>query len=116
MDSFKRGLKKINGEQNEVVSLQRFFRIYRMSPNPNTHSGLFLAELMFGWRVRSIDDELLPRRKIKVLKNTKQTSNRYLKSKDHIFSSCIFLVKKCGMMVLLYIGWEKPDTRSKLEI
>ena len=27
-DSFNHGLKKINGEQNKVVSLQQFFRIY----------------------------------------------------------------------------------------
>ena len=85
VDSFKRGLKRINGEQNEVVSLQQFLRIHRMTPNPNTQSGLSLAELMFGRKVRSIYDKLLPGRKINVWKNTKQMSNRYFKHGDRFF-------------------------------
>ena len=68
--SFKCGLKKINREQNKVISLQQFLRNYRMIPNPNTQSGLSSAELMFGTRVRLIYDKLFPGCKIKVWKNT----------------------------------------------
>ena len=96
VDSFNRRLKKINGEQNEVVSVQQFLRIYRMTSNPNTQS-----ELMFGWRIRSIYDKLLPGRKINVWKNTKQTSNGYFKLGDKFFSGCIFQVKKCGKIRLI---------------
>ena len=72
-----------------------------MTPNPNTQSGLSPTELMFGWRIISIYDKLLAGHKIKVLENTKQTSNRYFKPGDKNFSGYIFLVKKCGKMVLL---------------
>ena len=56
-----------------------------MIPNPNTQLGLFPAELMFGRRVRSIYDKLLPGHKINVWKNIKQMSNRYFKPGDNFF-------------------------------
>ena len=69
VDSFKCWLKKIYGEQNEVVNLQQFLRIYRINPNPNTQSSLSPAELMFGRRVKLIYDRLLPGCKINIWKN-----------------------------------------------
>ena len=40
---------------------------------------------MFGRRVKSVYDQLLPGHKIDVKKNTKQTSSRYFKPGDRIF-------------------------------
>ena len=75
-----------------------------MTPNPNTQSSLSPADLMFGKRARSIYDKLLPGHKMfGKTQNKRQTDILSLEIKIYIYI-CIFLVKKCGKMVLFIIN------------
>ena len=51
LDTFKRALKKTNGQDTEESNIQQFLSAYRITPNPNTISGKSPAELMFSQKI-----------------------------------------------------------------
>ena len=51
MDTFKKALRKNQGMDTNERSIQKFLAVYRMTPNPNTSSGLSSAELMFARKI-----------------------------------------------------------------
>ena len=63
IDVFKRAIKKANGIEGENEELQEFRFIDRITPNPNTNSNMFPAELMFAKKIRSVFDKLIPSKK-----------------------------------------------------
>ena len=60
VDTFKRALKKNQDMDTDEKSLENFLSVYRITPNPNTNSGLSPAELMFARKIRSVFDRILP--------------------------------------------------------
>lgn len=60
VDTLKRSLTKMNGEGNISEILQTFLLTYRITPNRNTHSNQSPAQVMFGRRIRSALNLLLP--------------------------------------------------------
>ena len=75
VDTIKRALKKARGTPTETA-LQQFLQIYRITPNSNTPSSLPPAEIMFGRRIRSVFDKLLPTQK-KLPRNIVVPRKRY---------------------------------------
>ena len=63
IDVFKRAIKKANWIKAENEELQEFLSIYRITPNPNTNTNMFPAELMFARKIRSAFDKLIPSKK-----------------------------------------------------
>ena len=91
VNTFKRALRKNQGMDTDERSIQKFFAVYRITPNPNTDSGLSPAEQMFARKIRSIFDRLL-------LSPTKKVAKKYLRqnftNQETEFSSEITEVKK----------------------
>ena len=81
--TFKRALKKSSGVDTER-SIQNFLSVYRITPNPNTVSGMSPAELMFARKIRSIFDRLLPDLKQEQSGNVKGTT-KFFNSGDKVF-------------------------------
>ena len=73
VDTFKQILKRSDGNES-VDDILQFLRIYRMTPNLITNSGLWPAELMFARKIRSVFDKLLPKenQKPKIKKKKKK--------------------------------------------
>ena len=63
IDVFKRAIKKANGIKAENEELQEFQSIYRITPNPNTNTNMFIAELMFATKIQSVFIKLIPSKK-----------------------------------------------------
>ena len=63
IDVFKRVIKKADRIETENEELQEFLSIYRIRPNPNTNANMFLAELVFARKIRSVFDKLIPSKK-----------------------------------------------------
>lgn len=55
---FKRALKKVSLEILNEKALQNYLRVYWVTPNPNTLSGMSSVELMFSRRVKLVFDML----------------------------------------------------------
>ena len=60
VDSFNRALRKNQGMDTDEKSIQKFVVVYRITPNPNTDSGLSPTEPMYARKIRSVFDRLLP--------------------------------------------------------
>ena len=60
VDTFEQALKKSDGNESTDNILQ-FLRVYHMTLNPGTSSGLSPAELMFVRKIRYVFDQLLPK-------------------------------------------------------
>ena len=75
MDTFKQALKK--SDQNKSVDdVLQFLRVYRVTPNPSTNSGLLPAELVFARKIRSVVDKLQSKEN-KTKKKEKKKKNRW---------------------------------------
>ena len=59
--TFKRALKKTDGNQSVDDNLQ-FVRVYHVTPNPSTNSGLSPVELMFARKISSTFNKQLPKK------------------------------------------------------
>lgn len=60
VDTLKRALKKIQGGESLEETLQIFLSSYRSTPNPNTPDGRSPADIMFGRKIRTTFDLLMP--------------------------------------------------------
>ena len=76
VDTFKRALRKNQDMVTNERSIQKFLAVYRITPNPNTNSGLSPAELMFARKIRSVFDRLLP----SLTKKTAKIENKMAKA------------------------------------
>ena len=61
VDTFKQVLKMLNGNES-VDDIRQFLRIYRLTPNTSTDSGLSPGELVFARKIKSVFDKLFPRK------------------------------------------------------
>lgn len=69
VDTFKRSIKKMEGENNIDENLQVFLFNYRSSSNVNCPSNLSPAELLLGRKIRTVFDLLKPSDKHSTIKN-----------------------------------------------
>ncbi|CAH8568978.1 unnamed protein product [Schistosoma guineensis] len=60
VDTFKRALLKGGGEGATEQVITKFLTSYRSTPNPNVQDGKSPAEAMFGRRIRTVFDAMLP--------------------------------------------------------
>ena len=60
VDTFKRALLKGGGEGPTEQVITKFLTSYRSTPNPNVPDGKSPAEVMFGRRVRTVFNAMLP--------------------------------------------------------
>ncbi|XP_058985848.1 uncharacterized protein K02A2.6-like [Musca domestica] len=58
VDTLKRALKKLEGEETPTESLQTFLEVYRSTPNPNAPEGKSPAESFIGRKMRTVFDVL----------------------------------------------------------
>ncbi|CAH8529728.1 unnamed protein product [Dicrocoelium dendriticum] len=61
VDTFKRALLKAEGTRVSRDAIQPFLRMYRNTPNPNTPEGKSPSECLFGRKIRTTFDSLIPR-------------------------------------------------------
>lgn len=59
VDTLKRALKKASGTPSDKA-LQQFLQVYRITRNDNTTTTTSPAEAMFGRKIRSVFDKLIP--------------------------------------------------------
>lgn len=50
-DTFKRAMKKSEGEDSDEIMIQKFLSVYRIKPNPKTVSGMSLADVIFARKI-----------------------------------------------------------------
>ena len=70
VDTFKQALKK-SDRNRSIDDILQFLRVYHVTLNPNTNSGLSPAELMFTKKIRSVFNKLLPEANKKTIKKKK---------------------------------------------
>ena len=66
VDTFKRVLREADGCETEDELLQQFLRVYRITSDPSTTSGVSPVDLMFARKIRSIFDKLITKKIQKV--------------------------------------------------
>ena len=62
VDTLKRALKKAGGTPSDKA-LQQFLNVYRITPNSNVTAASSPAEAMFGRKIRSVFEKLIPQAK-----------------------------------------------------
>ncbi|CAH8637620.1 unnamed protein product [Dicrocoelium dendriticum] len=62
VDTFKRALCKAGQKRASQDAIQAFLCMYRNAPNPNSPDGKAPTEVLFGRKIRTLFDNLLPRR------------------------------------------------------
>jgi len=77
VDSFKRALKKMEGEGTVIDNMQTFLQTYRSTTNSNVPDNKSPAEMMFGRPMRITLDHLKPR-----INNKQQISSNAAKTKQ----------------------------------
>lgn len=81
------------------VMLRQFLSVYRITPNPNSVSGMSPAELMFSGKIKSVFNKLLTERMTKTSRN-QNNINKYLKPGDKCFLKCTNVEKNSWKMAL----------------
>lgn len=71
VDTFKRTIKKMEGESNLDDNIQSFLFQYRSTPNNNCLSNSSPAEILFGRKIRTTFDLLKPPNITVPVRNTK---------------------------------------------
>ncbi|CAH8588966.1 unnamed protein product [Schistosoma rodhaini] len=79
VDTIKRALLKGGREGNPEQVVRRFLMTYRVTPNPVVPEGKSPAVCMFGRKIRTIFDKILPPKKTTKPEQEYQTSDRSLK-------------------------------------
>ncbi|XP_052831270.1 uncharacterized protein K02A2.6-like [Octopus bimaculoides] len=82
VDTFKRILRKSNKEVMDEVDLQKFFRVYRVTPKPNIPARMSPAELMFARKIKSVFNKLLPGQKRQIAMDN---TARYFRIGENVF-------------------------------
>lgn len=72
VDTFKRALKKMEGEGKVGEIVSKFLQIYRITPNRSSQHGKSPSEAMFGRKIRTNLSLLLPPKETHHLKNVEQ--------------------------------------------
>ena len=74
-DTFKRVLKKSEGEESDQKMLQQFLSIITIMLNLNTRSGMLLGKLMFARKIKSVFNKIIPERKMQIRRNIPMNFN-----------------------------------------
>lgn len=61
VDTFKRALKKLNGEETSTRNLRTFLQVYRSTPNRQVENERSPAEALMGRKIRIQLDLLKPK-------------------------------------------------------
>lgn len=65
VNTFKRALRKSEGEESDEIMIQQFLSVCCITRNSNNVSGMLLTELMFARKIRCVFNKLLPEHKVR---------------------------------------------------
>lgn len=79
VDTFKRSMKKLEGEGNLDENLETFLKTYRTSPNENCESQKSPAEVLLKRKIRTIFNQLQPKFTPELKRNLKMEDQYNIK-------------------------------------
>ena len=103
IDTFKQALRKADGGEIEDELLQKFLRVYWITPNPSITLGLSPADLMLARKIRSVFEKVIPNKNKKFKKNNDDIT----KSLEPCEKICFKEYKNRN------IGWKKGITETR---